>query len=134
VNTIETVPIRSAHLARAFFVAAAVTVPWTVYVAVSLPRHYTAHHYWLGWFGFDVALVVVLAITGRSLMRGDAVFHRYATIAATMLVIDAWFDVLNAATHTEQLVAVAMATLVELPLAFVCWRIAWLQPAAEPAR
>jgi len=127
------VPIRSAHLARAFFVAAAVTVPWTVFVAVSLPRHYTAHHYWLSWFGFDVALVVVLAITGRSLMRGDTVFHRYATIAATMLVVDAWFDVLNAATPTEQLVAAAMAALVELPLAYVCWRIAWLQPATEPA-
>jgi hypothetical protein len=128
------VPIRSAHLARAFFVAAAVTVPWTIFVAVSLPRHYTAHHYWLGWFGFDVALVVVLAITGRSLMRQDVVAHRYATIAATLLVVDAWFDVLNAATTTEQLVAVAMAALVELPLAYVCWRIAWMKPATEPIR
>lgn len=134
VNIIKIVPIRSAHLARAFFVAAAVTAPWTIFVAVSLPRHYTAHHYWLGWFGFDVALVVVLAITGRSLMRGDVTAHRYATIAATLLVVDAWFDVLNAATPTEQLLAVAMAALVELPLAYVCWRIAWMQPNTEPIR
>lgn len=124
-------PMRPAHLARAFFVAAAVTVPWTIFVAISLPRHYTAHHYWLGWFGFDVALIAALAITGRSLMRGDVVAHRYATIAATLLVVDAWFDVLNAATTTEQLVAVAMAALVELPLAYVCWRIAWMQPATD---
>jgi hypothetical protein len=63
VNIIEIVPIRSAHLARAFFLAAAVTVPWTIFVAIALPRHYTAHHYWLGWFGwfgFDVALIVEL--------------------------------------------------------------------------
>ena len=123
--------IRSDHLARAFFVAAAVTVPWTVFLAVTLPRHYTAHHYWLGWFGFDVALLVVLAVTGRSLMRSDVAVHRYATIAATMLVVDSWFDVLNAATTSEQLIAVAMAALVELPLAYFCWRIAWIQPATS---
>ena len=131
VNIIEIVPIRSTHLARAFFLAAAVAVPWTIFVAIALPRHYTAHHYWLGWFGFDVALIVVLAITGRSLMRGHLAAHRYATVAATMLVVDAWFDVLNAATSSEQLVAVAMAALVELPLAYVCWRIAWVEPDTE---
>ncbi len=114
-----------------FFVAAAVTVPWTVFLAVTLPRHYTAQHYWLGWVGFDIALLVVLAITGRTLMRVDFAVHRYATIAATMLVVDAWFDVLNASTRIEQLVAVAMATLVELPLAYICWRIAWSQPATN---
>jgi len=32
--------------------------------------------------------------------------------------------VLNSATRTEQLIALAMALLVELPLAYVCWRIA----------
>lgn len=131
VNIIEIVPIKSAHLARAFFLAAAVTVPWTIFVAIALPRHYTAHHYWLGWFGFDVALIFVLAVTGRSLMRGHLAAQRYATAAATMLVVDAWFDVLNAATHSDQLVAVAMAALVELPLAYVCWRIARMEPDTE---
>jgi hypothetical protein len=43
-------------------------------------------------------------------------------------------DVLNAATPTEQLLAVTMAAFVELPLAHVCWRIAWMQPATEPIR
>lgn len=123
-------PIRSTHLARAFFVAAAVTVPWTVYLAITLPRHYTAHHYWLGWAGFDVGLVVVLAVTGRALLRESAAAQRYATTAATMLVVDAWFDVLNAATTADQLIALAMAALVELPLAYVCWRIARTRPAA----
>lgn len=118
------VPIRSAYLARAFFIVAAVTVPWTVYLAITLPLHYTAHHYWLGWFGFDVALLTVLAVTGRALLRDDVAASRYAAVAATMLVVDAWFDVLNAATRTEQFIALAMALLVELPLAYVCWRIA----------
>lgn len=122
--------LRSTHLAGAFFVAAAVTVPWTIYLAIVLPRHYTAHHYWLGWAGFDVGLVVVLAVTGRALLRESAAAQRYATTAATMLVVDAWFDVLNAATTADQLIALAMAALVELPLAYVCWRIARPRPVA----
>ena len=115
---------RATHLARGFFAAAAAIVPWTVYLAVTLPKHYSAHFYWLGWTGFDVALVVALVITGRALRRGDVAVHRYASVVATMLAVDAWFNVLNANTRADRLAAVAMAALVELPLAFVCWRIA----------
>ena len=103
---------------------AALLVPWTFYLAVTLPRHYPAHHYWLGWVGFDLALVAVLAITGVSLARGSPALPRYAATAATMLVVDAWFDVLNAATATDALVAVLAAGLIELPLAYLCWRLA----------
>ena len=121
-----------ATLARAFFTAAAVTIPWTAYLAVTLPSHYSAHHYWLGWSGFNAALVVVLVVTGRSLLRSDFAVHRYAAVAATMLTVDAWFDVLNAATKADKLVAAGMAALVELPLAYVCWRIACSDLGAEP--
>jgi len=117
------VVMRSSHLARAFFVAAALMAPWTLYLAVTLPRHYSAHHYWLGWAGFDVALVAVLVTTGLSIRRGSPAVTRYAAVAATMLIIDAWFDVLNAATGSDALVAVSMAVAVELPLAYICWQL-----------
>ena len=48
---------------------------------------------------------------------------RYSAVAATMLVIDAWFDVLNAATGSDVVVAAAMAVIVELPLAYICWQL-----------
>lgn len=121
---------RSALLAHGFFAAAVAIVPWTVYLAVTLPKHYSAHFYWFGWTGFDVALVVALVITGRALRHGDVSVHRYASVVATMLVVDAWFNVLNANTRADRLAAVAMAALVELPLAFVCWRIARREVAA----
>jgi glucose-6-phosphate-specific signal transduction histidine kinase len=105
-------------------VVAALLVPWTLYLAVTLPRHYSAHHYWLGWVGFDLALVAVLAVTGVSLARGKPALSRYAAVAATMLVMDAWFDVLNAATRTDFLVAALTGALFELPLAYLCWRLA----------
>jgi len=69
-------------------------------------------------------------ITGRALRHGDVSVHRYASVVATMLVVDAWFNVLNANTRADRFAAVAMAALVELPLAFVCWRIARREVAA----
>jgi len=97
--------------------------PWTLYLAVTLPRHYSAHHYWLGWAGFDMALIAVLVATGLSIRRGSSAVTRYAAVAATMLVIDAWFDVLNAATGSDALAAGSMAVVVELPLAYICWQL-----------
>jgi hypothetical protein len=117
------VPARSRDLSRAFFVIAALLVPWTLYLALTLPRHYPVHHYWLGWVGFDLALVAVLVVTGLALLRGMPALSRYAAVAATMLVTDAWFDVLNAATLTDFWLAAAGA-LVELPLAYLCWQLA----------
>jgi hypothetical protein len=117
------VPVRSRDLSRAFFVVAALLVPWTLYLALTLPRHYPAHHYWLGWVGFDLALVAVLAVTGLAVAQGRPALSRYAAVAAAMLVMDAWFDVLNAATVTDVWMAVGGA-LLELPLAYLCWRLA----------
>jgi hypothetical protein len=115
---------RTRGLPRAFFLVAALLVPWTLYLAVTFPRHYRAHQYWLGWVGFDLALVAVQAMTGMSLARGGPALPRYAATAATMLVVDAWFDVLNAATTMDVLVAVLAAGFIELPLAYLCWRLA----------
>ena len=115
--------IRSLYLARALFVAAALMAAWTLYLAVTLPRHYSAHHYWLGWAGFDLALVAGLVTTGLSIRCGSPAVTRYAAVAATMLVIDAWLDVLNAATGSDLVVAAAMAVIVELPLVYICWQL-----------
>lgn len=115
--------IRPSYLAHAFFGAAALMAPWTLYLAITLPRHYSAHHYWLGWAGFDVGLLAVLVTTGLSIRGESPAVTRYAAVAAAMLVIDAWFDVLNAATGAEVVVAAAMAVVIELPLAYVCWQL-----------
>lgn len=116
--------IGSRVLPRAFFVIAGVLVPWTVYLAVTLPRHYSAHHYWLGWVGFDLALIAVLLKTGLSLARGSSALSRYAAASATLLVVDAWFDILNAATTSDRLVALVTGVFFELPLAYLCWQLA----------
>jgi hypothetical protein len=56
--------------------------------------------------------------------RRSAWLESAAASAATLLFVDAWFDVLTSSTRDEFVVAVVEAVLVELPLAVVCLLLA----------
>jgi hypothetical protein len=56
-------------------------------------------------------------------VTGDPRVARAAAVATSLLVVDAWFDVLNAATNSDRIGAVSLAVLVELPLAVLTWRL-----------
>ncbi|MCW2900980.1 MAG: hypothetical protein JWO67_3245 [Streptosporangiaceae bacterium] len=43
-----------------------------------------------------------------------------AMIAATLLLVDAWFDVTTASTGPDQMTAIAMAVCLEVPIALGC--------------
>lgn len=107
----------------AFAVLAVGTVPWVVFLAVTLPRHATFHHYRGVWVGFDLGLIGVLATTAVLAWRGRPQVTMAATATATMLFVDAWFDVLTT-PRSELLVSVVLAAVVELPLAMICLWIA----------
>src|SRR5204862_8164636 len=47
-----------------------------------------------------------------------------ANAAATLLLVDAWFDILTSASHVELGVSIAEAAFVELPLAVICLLLA----------
>ena len=108
----------------AFAVLAVGTIPWVVFLAVTLPRHATFHHYRGVWVGFDLGLVVVLATTAVLAWRGRPQVTMAATAAATMLFVDAWFDVLTTPRGSDLVVSVVLAGAVELPLAMICLWIA----------
>jgi hypothetical protein len=108
----------------AFAVLAVGTIPWVVFLAVTLPRHATFHHYRGVWVGFDLGLVAVLATTAVLAWRGRPQVTMAATAAATMLFVDAWFDVLTTPRGRELVVSVVLAGAVELPLAMICLWIA----------
>jgi len=103
-----------------FAVLALVTVPWIAYLAVTLPKHIETHHYRGAWVGFDTGLVAMLLLTAYLAWRGNRRVALTATATATLLVTDAWFDVMSAPTRRELAVSVALAVLVELPLAGLC--------------
>ena len=107
---------------------AALMVPWTAYLFVVLPRTAPAAHFDLAWGGFDLALLVLLALTGWAAVRRRRWLAAVAGASAALLGADAWFDVVTSPTPGDRWVALAMALLVELPLAVVC---VWLAVSGQ---
>jgi hypothetical protein len=110
--------------------AAVCTVPWVAFLAASLPATSRVNDR-LAWVGFDVAEVVMLAVTAYLAWRGTAKVALAATALATMLVIDAWFDVNTSTAGEERDIALGFAVL-EVSLAAVSVWIAF--HAASVAR
>jgi hypothetical protein len=77
--------------------AALVLVPWTVWLAASLPSRYLSRHLGVGWAGVDAALATTLALTAVAALRRAPWLDRAAVAAATLLAADAWFDVVTPA-------------------------------------
>lgn len=94
-----------------------VLVPWTIYLAVSLPDHFEAQHWPWVWVGFDVMLLVTLAGAGAAVWLRRQVLVPLSFVAATLLLCDAWFDVSLSWGKEDVWASAASAVLVELPLA-----------------
>jgi hypothetical protein len=95
-------------------------VPWTLYLTFTLPSRHVTFHYDLAWIGFDLALLASFTATAWAGFRGSQWLAPLAAVTGTMLVCDAWFDVVTSQGGTEMWEAVAEAVLAELPLAAVC--------------
>jgi len=104
--------------------AGVVMLPWLAGLAVILPDYEQAAHYRAAWVGFDIALCVLLLRTGWLALRGREHMELSAAMTGTLLLVDAWFDVLTANNRQDLLVALAMALFGELPLAAFCLWIA----------
>ena len=109
----------------AFVAMAVILLPWIIYLRVTLPTQEIASHYRTAWVGFDAILFSQLARTGiyafRKREREQVRLH--AAVCATLLTVDAWFDV-TTSPKSDLPVSIALAALIELPLAFVCWQLA----------
>jgi hypothetical protein len=111
-------------VAPTFAVLAALTLLWTVHLAMTLPRHIETRHYRGAWVGFDLGLAALLIVTAYLAWRGQRHVGLTATATATTLVIDAWFDVTTSPTRVDLAVSVATAAFAEIPLALLCLWIA----------
>jgi hypothetical protein len=106
-------------------------VPWIVYLAMTLPARTRAVDYDIAWVGYDAAMCAVLAALAYCALRRRMATGAIAAVAATMLVIDAWFDVVTTDKRDQLMMAILSAAFVELPLAIVC---AWVAINAERVR
>ncbi|EWS99731.1 hypothetical protein N865_21015 [Intrasporangium oryzae NRRL B-24470] len=111
-----------------FGVCAVALVPWTIYLGEALPSRVVAHDFDVAWIGFDIALLVALAATAWSALRRSRHLTVTASFSAALLLVDAWFDVVMSRPGPSRNEALAMAVLVEVPLAVVCL---WLARHAE---
>ena len=107
-----------------FALAGIVLVPWTVLLVRSLPSTHAAAHWDIAWAGFDIGLALLLLGVAISGWRRSPWLEGTATAAATLLVVDAWFDVMTSSTHLELAIAIGEAVLIELPLAALCYLLA----------
>jgi hypothetical protein len=122
-------------IAPAFGLCVIVLIPWTGYLFGTLPPDYTANHWKIAWGGFDIGLALALASTATLILRRSPFAEVTATVTGTLLICDAWFDVLTSRGTAAVVQAIVEAVLVELPLAVLCFWIARnLAHAVEVAR
>ena len=90
---------------------------WTAMLAATLPMQYRAGGWRGAWVGFDVALLVALAATGWAAWHGRQVLILCLTVVATLLLCDAWFDVVLDIRTRGFTMSLLTALAVEVPLA-----------------
>jgi hypothetical protein len=90
---------------------------WIGYLAVSLPTYYRAGSWRGAWVGFDIAELAVFAITGWAAWRRRQILIICLIVLATLLLCDAWFDVVLDTRTAGFLGSLLSALLVEVPIA-----------------
>ncbi len=99
-------------------------LPWTFWLTRTLPASHVSRHWNVAWAGFDLALATALLATALAAIRRSPWLQGSAISAGTLLLVDAWFDVLTSSTSSELAAAAAEASLVEIPLAILSFWIA----------
>jgi len=112
-------------MAAVVIVSAVVLLPWIAYLAVSLPPSASARHWPVVWTGLDVAEAIGLAATGWLALRRDRRAAFCAASTATMLVLDAWFDVCTSAAGQSYAFAL-LDVIIEVAEAAACLIVGWL--------
>jgi hypothetical protein len=101
-----------------------VLAAWIGVLAVTLPRTYHLNH-WRGvWVGFDVALLAAFAATAWASWRERQVLILCLTITGTLLLCDAWFDLILDLGTDEFWMSVLSAVVAEIPLALMMFTAA----------
>ncbi|WP_233224010.1 hypothetical protein [Amycolatopsis sp. CA-128772] len=116
---------------KLFWAAGLALLPWIAVLGVTLPDVVAARHWRLAWTGFDAAEAVGLLATAWLHGRGEPRTPFAATATATLLLADAWFDVVTAGDGV--VFSLLMAGL-GVPLAPACLSVAVPPPGSPPAR
>ena len=100
-------------------------LPWTIWLSVSLKPHHETNHWDLAWSGFDTGLALAFLLTALAAWRRSPWVGACAAATGTLLVTDAWFDIVLESHSDEVRNAVMLALFAELPIAALCFWIAY---------
>ena len=99
--------------------------PWTAYLSATLPSKHITHHWQVAWTGFDLFEAAALVATFVAMLKRSPLVTIVASVAGTALLCDAWFDLVTAKAGREFYSALFFALVAELPLAALCFWIAF---------
>lgn len=107
--------------ANGYISLAVVLLPWTIYLGFTLPRRHLSINWDVSWTGLDIGLVVSLLATGFfAYIRSIWIVIASAT-AGSLLLVDAWFDVMSEHPSLQFHQAMLLALVFELPLALMSY-------------
>jgi predicted branched-subunit amino acid permease len=109
-----------------FGAAGIALLPWTVWLSASLPPHHRSANWDLAWSGFDSALAMLFLATAFAAWRRRPWLAPVAAATGALLIADAWFDVVLESRSDDRVIALAEAFGAELPLAALCFAVAYL--------
>jgi hypothetical protein len=104
--------------------AAALLIPWTVFLSMTLPTRQITHHWDIVWEGFDCLVLVMLALTAFFITKKSIWVTLTASSLGTCLLIDSWFDVLTSRQGVDFIHSLLMACFIEIPVAVLSWYFA----------
>jgi hypothetical protein len=108
----------------AFGAVAVLLLPWTAFLSLSLSGHHESNHWDLAWTGFDVGLALLFGSTAYAAYRRSTWVAALAASLGTLLLVDAWFDIVLESHSDERRYAILFAFAAELPAAAICFWIA----------
>jgi hypothetical protein len=112
----------------AFAATGVALLPWTVWLSQSLSAHHETTDWNLAWSGFDTGLALLFVVTAVAAYRRSPWVGALAAALGTLLLVDAWFDIVLDSHWDERRYAILLAALAELPAAAACF---WVARRAE---
>jgi hypothetical protein len=99
--------------------------PWTIWLSASLKPDHRTQHWDIAWSGFDIALALAFLLTALAAWRRSPWVGALSAATGTLLVTDAWFDIVLESQSDDIRNAVVLAVVAELPIAVLCFWIAY---------
>lgn len=107
-------------LGRGLVAAGLGMIPWLFVLAITLPSTIRAAHWPAAWVGLDGLEALGMLVTGITVIRRQDWVCLTAAATATLLMIDAWFDITTSPPGSAMITAIVMAACPELPAAAFC--------------